>query len=217
MLRRLFGKDEEASGKRPTTLSGPRVPRRSSAWAALRKHLADEPSLRVLDVGPTSPANVTYLTQGGHGIWMADLVAESMRDGWETPPVEPDGEAGFNTGSFFSQNMDFGGREFDVVLLWTALDYIPTPLVEPLIRELHSAMRPGGRLLAIFHTKLTGPNTEYYRYHLTDSDDVEMQETAKFPVRRVSTNRNIEKLFAAFSNTRFFLAKDNLYEVIITR
>lgn len=217
MLRRLFQKEDEGRDKHPTVLSGPRIPRRSSAWAALRKHLAEEPNLRVLDVGPTSPANVNYLTQSGHGIWMADLVAESLKSGWETPPVEPDGEPGFNTTSFFHQNMDFGGREFDVVLLWTALDYIPELLVEPLIRELHRAMRPGGRLLAIFHTKTTGPNTEYYRYHLTDSDDVEMQETAKFPVRRVYTNRNIEKLFSAFSNTRFFLAKDNLYEVIITR
>jgi hypothetical protein len=78
-------------------------------------------------------------------------------------------------------------------------------------------MRPGSRLLAIFHTKLTGPNTQYYRYHLTDTDSVEMQETERYPVRRVYTNRNIEKLFAAFNSTRFFLAKDNLSEVIITR
>ena len=217
MLRRLFGKDEEQKGQSPTLLSGPRIPRRSSAWAALRKHLAEEPNLRVLDIGPTSPANVNFLTQAGHGIWMADLVAESLKPGWETPPVEPDGEPGFNKTAFFQQNMDFGGRQFDVVLLWTALDYVPALLVEPLIGELHRAMRPGGKLLAIFHAKTTGPNTEYYRYHLTGTDDVEMQETAKFPVQRVYTNRNIEKLFSAFSNTRFFLAKDNLYEVIITR
>jgi hypothetical protein len=46
---------------------------------------------------------------------------------------------------------------------------------------------------------------------------IEMQESAPFPVRRVYTNRNIEKLFSIFNNYRFFLAKDNLYEVIITR
>jgi hypothetical protein len=78
-------------------------------------------------------------------------------------------------------------------------------------------MRPGGRILAIFHTKTTGPETAFYRYHLTDTDQIEMQETQRFPVRRVYTNRNIEKLFSAFSNTRFFLAKDNLYEVIVSR
>ena len=217
VFRGLFNKREGEKGGRPTVLSGPRVPRHSSAWAALRKHLAAEPNLRVLDVGPTSPANVNFLTQAGHGIWMADLAAEALRGGWETPPSEAGGQPGFNTDAFFAQNMDFGGREFDVVLLWTALDYIPELLVQPLVAELHRAMRPGGRLLAIFHTKMTGPNTEYYRYHLTDSDSVEMQEAEKFPIRRVYTNRNIEKLFSAFGNTRFFLAKDNLYEVLITR
>ena len=217
MLRSLFSRRDDSGGNHPTRLTGPRIPRHSSAWAALRKHLAAEPNLRVLDVGPTSPANVNFLTEAGHGVWMADLAAEALRGGWETPPPEPGEQAGFNTEQFFAQNMDFGGRQFDVVLLWTALDYIPEPLVQPLIAELHKAMRPGGRLLAIFHTKMTGPNTEYYRYHLTGTDSVEMQETEKFPVRRVYTNRNIEKLFAAFSNTRFFLAKDNLYEVLITR
>jgi len=36
-------------------------------------------------------------------------------------------------------------------------------------------------------------------------------------VQRVYTNRKIEELFSDFSNYRFFLAKDNLYEVLITR
>ncbi len=216
MLSTLFRKREE-TGKRPTTLSGPRIPRHSSAWAALRKHLAVEPNLRVLDVGPTSAGNVNFLTGAGHGVWMADLAAEALRGGWETPAPEPGELPGFDTAAFFEQNMDFGGREFDVVLLWTALDYIPEALVQPLIAQIYEAMRPGGKLLAIFHTKMTGPNTEYYRYHLTGTDQVEMQETDKFPVRRVYTNRNIEKLFSAFDSTRFFLAKDNLYEVLITR
>ena len=217
MLRSIFSKKESARSDSPTLLSGPRIPRHSSSWATLKKHLHAESHLRVLDIGPTSPANINYLTNMGHGVWMADLVTEALRGGWELPPEEEGGQPGFNTRGFFQQNMDFGGREFDVVLLWTTLDYIPEPLVKPLIAELHSAMRPGGRVLAIFHTKTTGPETSFYRYHLTDTDSIEMQETQRFPVRRVYTNRNIEKLFANFSNTRFFLAKDNLYEVLISR
>jgi hypothetical protein len=44
-----------------------------------------------------------------------------------------------------------------------------------------------------------------------------MQESEPYPVQRVYTNRQIEKLFTGWSGYRFFLAKDNLYEVIITR
>ncbi|HEY0786336.1 MAG TPA: class I SAM-dependent methyltransferase [Acidobacteriaceae bacterium] len=216
-MRSLFSKKGEGKGQRPTLLSGPRIPRHSSAWAALKKHMYTESNLRVLDVGPTSPANINYLTNMGHGVWMADLVTEALRGGWDLPPEEPGAAPGFNTEGFFQQNMDFGGRQFDVVLLWTTLDYIPEPLVRPLLAQLHAAMLPGGRVLAIFHTKTTGPDTAFYRYHLTDTDAVEIQQTESFPVRRVYTNRNIEKLFFAFSNTRFFLAKDNLYEVLVTR
>ena len=43
-----------------------------------------------------------------------------------------------------------------------------------------------------------------------------MQETNPLPVQRVYTNRTIEKIFEAYANMKFFLAKDNLYEVIIT-
>jgi hypothetical protein len=44
-----------------------------------------------------------------------------------------------------------------------------------------------------------------------------MQESEPYPVQRVYTNRKIEQLFKGFSGSRFFLAKDNLYEVILTR
>ena len=217
MLRNIFARNEEAKPQPPTRLTGPRVPRRSSAWNALRQQLVSEEGLRVLDVGPTSPANINYLTSIGHGVWMTDLVGEALRGDWALPPDEQTGEPRFNSPAFFAQNMDFGGRLFDVVLLWATLDYIPEGLVKPLIHQLHQAMVPGGKLLGIFHSKTVGVDTTYCRYHLTDSDAIEMQETDRFPMQRVYTNRNIEKLFSAFNNTRFFLAKDNLYEVLITR
>ena len=52
---------------------------------------------------------------------------------------------------------------------------------------------------------------------MTDGDTIETQETTGYAVQRVYTNRTIEKLFETYANTKFYLAKDNLYEVIITR
>lgn len=186
------------------------------------KHLKEEESLRVLDIGPTSPQNINFLTGLGHSCYMADVVHESITGppnggSWILPASEEGGEPGFDTPGFFEQNLNFGGRQFDVVLLWTTLDYIPQGLVEPLIRHLHGAVKQGGKILAIFHTKLNGPNTTFCRYHLTDSNMIELQESEPHPVLRVYTNRSIEKLFSRYSGYRFFLAKDNLYEVIITR
>ena len=78
-------------------------------------------------------------------------------------------------------------------------------------------MRPGGRILALFHTRSSGADTSFCRYHITDGESIEMQETTAYPVQRVYTNRTIEKIFEAYANMKFFLAKDNLYEVLITR
>jgi hypothetical protein len=218
VLRSLFNREPsrpERTGR--TVLSGPRIPRHSSGWVAMLKHLKEEDSLRVLDIGPTSPSNINFLTALGHSCYMADVVHEALTGDWTTPPEEEGGPPGFDVQRFIDQTLDFAGRRFDVVLLWTTLDYIPEPLVQPLINHLYAAMHPGGRVLAIFHTKPSGPNTAYCRYHLTDGDSIEMQESEPHPVLRVYTNRAIEKLFSRFSNYRFFLAKDNIYEVIITR
>jgi SAM-dependent methyltransferase len=200
----------------PTVLTGPRIPRHSSGWSALLTYLKSEQGLRILDIGPTSPTNINFLTNLGHGVYMADVVNEAVRDEWIIP-AEPGLETQFNIEGFLDQNLDFAGREFDVVLLWTTLDYIPEALVAPVIQRFRSSMRPGGRILALFHTRSTGPQTAYCRYHITDGASIEMQETNPLPVRRVYTNRTIEKLFEKYANMKFFLAKDNLYEVIITR
>jgi hypothetical protein len=218
VLRSLFNRNpSEPERTSRTVLSGPRIPRHSSGWSALLKHLKEEESLRVLDIGPTSPQNINFLTGLGHSVYMADVVHEALNNQWVTPAEEEGGAPGFNVDGFFEQNLNFAGREFDVVLLWTTLDYIPQGLVDPLINHLYSSLHRGGRILSIFHTKNSGPETAFCRYHLTDGDTIEMQESEAHPVLRVYTNRNIEKLFAKYSNYRFFLAKDNLYEVIITR
>jgi SAM-dependent methyltransferase len=216
VLRSLFNRSQTEPGRQSrTVLSGPRIPRHSSGWTALLKHLKEELGLRVLDIGPTSPQNINFLTGLGQSVYMADVVHESLSGEYDL--TSEDGTAAFNVEKFFEHNLNFSGRQFDVVMLWATLDYIPEGLVTPLIEHLYTALTPGGRVLAIFHTKLRGPETAFCRYHLTDGNEIEMQESEPFLVERVYTNRNIEKLFAKFSNYRFFLAKDNLYEVIITR
>ncbi|MBB6145257.1 hypothetical protein HNQ77_003215 [Silvibacterium bohemicum] len=221
MIRSLFKRESEPQRTSRTLLSGPRIPRHSSGWSAMLKHLKEEESLRVLDIGPTSPQNINFLTGLGHSVYMSDVVHEALAGpaggSWITAATEEGGEPGFDVASFFEQNLNFGGREFDVVLLWTTLDYIPQGLIDPLIKHLHTAVKRGGKILAIFHTKAAGPETAFCRYHLTDSDSIELQESEPHPVLRVYTNRNIEKLFSHYGGYRFFLAKDNLYEVIITR
>ena len=218
MIGKLFKRKSDNEGsERPTLLTGPRIPRHSSGWQAMQKHLKEEHELRVLDIGPTSPQNINFLTSLGHSVYMADVVHEALKGGWELPPAEKGDPPGFNVQGFFEQNLNFHGRQFDVVLLWATLDYVPEGLVKPLVSHLEDAMPKDGRVLSIFHSKKEGPYTAYCRYHLTEGTEILMQESEPFAVQRVYTNRTIERLFENFAANRFFLAKDNLYEVILTR
>jgi len=197
-------------------LTGERVPRHSGAWAVLRKRLLAEPGLRVIDTGYTSPANINFLTGQGHSVFQADLVYDAWTGNWQTA-IDEDGNPAWDVERFLEQAFNFSGRMYDVALLWTALDYLPEPLVAPVVAHLFASMNPGGQVLALFHTRIQGEETVRCRFHVTASDDVEVQLTQQFPIQRAFTNRSIERLFAGWSGHRQFLAKDSVSEVLITR
>lgn len=196
--------------------TGPKVPRHSGAWSLLRKRLEAEPGLRILDVGYTSPVNINYLTGLGHSLFMADLVHDACAGQWKKAEDE-EGNPIWDTGGFLEQSLNLGERKFDIVLMWTALDYLPEPFVKPVVDYLFSAMNPGGQVLALFHTRTHGEETVHCRLHVTPGDDIDVQLAEPFPIQRSFTNRSIEKLFTGWSGHKQFLAKDSLSEVIMTR
>ena len=217
MLSRWLNKKQESGSTAPVPgIAGPRVPRHSGGWAALRRRLQAEPGLCTIDIGSTSPTNINYLTGLGHSVFLADVVYDACTGSWQSGTDE-DGNPVWNVEGFLEQSLKFSGRTFDVVLLWTALDYLPEPFVEPVVKHLFEATNPGGQVLAFFHTRTQGEETMHYRFHLTPGDDVEMQLAQQFPLRRAFTNRSIKQLFAAWSDYRQFLAKDSVSELIITR
>jgi len=217
VFSRWFEKKQESSPSASAHgLSGPRVPRHSGGWAALRTRLQAEPGLSIIDVGYTSPTNINYLTGLGHSVFLADLVHDSCTGDWQTGKDEDDNPI-LNVSGFLKQSFEFGGRRFDVALLWTALDYMPEAFVAPTVAHLYSSMNPGGQVFALFHTRTHGEETVHCRFHVTPGDDLEVQLAQPFPIQRAFTNRSIERLFAGWSGHRQFLAKDSVSEVIMTR
>jgi hypothetical protein len=216
LIRWLDKKQETVPAAPIEGVVGPKVPRHSGGWAALRKRLQGEEGLRVIDVGYTSPANINYLTGLGHSVFLSDLVSDACLGNWQNG-TDADGNPTWDIEGFLAQSLKFSGRTFDVVLLWTALDYLPEPLVAPVVAHLFSAMNPGGQVLALFHTRMQGEETVHCRFHVTPGDDVEIQLAQQFPIQRAFTNRSIERLFSEWSGHRQFLAKDSVSEVIITR
>ena len=173
MLRRWSNKKTEVgSSASAPGVTGPRVPRHSGAWSALRKRLQAEPGLRIIDTGYTSPSNINYLTSLGHSVFLADIDFEACHEDWRSG-ADDEGNPIWNVEGYLEQALNFSGRTFDVVLLWTALDYLPEPFVVPVVSRLSDAMNPGGQVLAFFHTRKQGEETVRCRFHVTAGDDVE--------------------------------------------
>lgn len=209
--------------------NGARTPRYSSGWAQMLKFLSSQESFRVLDFGPTSAGNINFITSLGHSIYMANFAEDAARPEYLVAGMDG-GAATFDTERFLAENLDFQGRTFDVVLLWDTLDYLPQDLMQPIADRLYDVMSPQGQLLAFFHAggapgtiQKTGASqkptedTMFTRYHLTNSDQVEMQRIGGRPILHTQTNRQVEAVFHRYAGYKFFLAKDNLREVIVTR
>jgi hypothetical protein len=52
---------------------------------------------------------------------------------------------------------------------------------------------------------------------VTGKDMLELRCGPKFRVQRVFNNRHIENLFREFASLKFFLARDNVREVLVVR
>ncbi|MBV9573563.1 MAG: class I SAM-dependent methyltransferase [Acidobacteriales bacterium] len=189
----------------------------------------------VLDIGYTSAGNIRYFTELGHRIYSEDLLEAST-----DPSLAAHDELGqpvLDSKRFLEDNLVFPAGQFDVVFCWNLADYMDESLVKAVVGRLWSILKPGGMLLAFFHTKEAGPDAPCYRYHIVGSDTVEMQRieartdlpkpprgaggnaplSSGFRLQRVFNNRHIENLFRDFGSIKFFLTRDNIREVLVVR
>jgi SAM-dependent methyltransferase len=214
----MFGMFKKEHGSAAHTTGRP--PRHSRGWTEVRTYLHQGQSLRVLDFGSTSPANINYITTLGHSVYMANVVEEATKPEWLKPAQlfdSKDAKPEFDVDRFIASNLDFSGRDFDVILLWDTANFLPPEMVPALFNRLRKVLRPDGKLLAFFHARLTGPETVFSRFQLGDSDSLLAFDSGNFPVRQVYQTRQVEKLLEGYSSIRFFLGKDNVREVIATR
>jgi len=195
--------------------------------AEISRLLNSEDGLCVLDMGATSANNIRFFTAKGHKSYSEDLLRAALDPGLRMQ--DENGNTVLDRKRFLAENLAYSGAMFDVVLCWNLPDYMEESLVKPTVDRLWSVMKPGALLLTFFHTRDAGPESVCYRYHVTGTDMLEMSEI-KLPVaghpagekqsprlQRVFNNRHIENLFRDFSSIKFFLARDNIREVLVVR
>jgi cyclopropane fatty-acyl-phospholipid synthase-like methyltransferase len=174
-----------------------------------------EQKLCVLDLGPTSPTNITLLTELGVRVFNEDVLSESQDSSYAV--VHEDGSSQIDPDRFFAENMDYPAGQFDAVLFWDIADYLPETLVKPLVERLQTMLKPKGHLLAFFHTKDAGSESLYSRHHIVQKDTLELEPIQGFKLQRIFNNRHIENLFKDFASRKFFLGRDNMREVLMVR
>ena len=231
-LMRFF-RGSSPGGETTATRSSLPLTRRSSGLNEVFRQLRKDDALCVLDIGAASPRNIRFMTELGHKIYSEDLLTAStdpaltVKDEHGTPMLD--------SKRFLADNLVYDPALFDLVLCWNLSDYLEEALVKPVVGRLWSTLKPGGLLLAFFHTKEAGPDSPCYRYHIASNDTVEMQllETRKevrrgptgavhtavggHRLQRVFNNRHIENLFRDFASIKFFLSRDNIREVLVVR
>lgn len=213
IFTKLFGSARQAADE--AVASGQRVTRRSTAFIEFIRSISREEGLKILDLGSTSPANITFMTGLGHRFHQEDVLRLTS----DKSLLIPNGDGGttVDVERFLRENLRFAREEFDAVMFWDLADFLPEPLVKPLIERIHLAMKPAGTMLAFFHTKDAGPEAPFYRYNILSKDTLELQPVRGFRLQRVFNNRHVENLFREYASIKFFLGRDNIREILVIR
>jgi len=148
--------------------------------------------------------------------WRAFLVEEETRlrndaEAREKLDMTPSGRAT----RFMAENLQYPRASFDAVLLWDLLDYLEPMLVKKIVANLTELLRPGGVILAMFHSKKP---EGFQRYRVADSHTLQVISSAVIcPAQKVYQNREIQDLFARYRTTKSFVGRDQLRETLFVK
>ena len=217
-LRRLF------LGGDPVLKGPPAAPAGTAeARASYERHshgleqfsgpLHGPPGLRVLDLGGATQANVAFITNLGHKIY-SDAFLRAL-DNTAFPSGE--GPSSVEAEAFLDQALDFPEAHFDAILLWDALEFLPPVLLKATVDRLFKIAKPGAYMLVFLHADEKAASVPVYSYRISSANTLHLSHREmRRPVQRFN-NRGVEKLFQRFQSVKFFLARDNLREVVVRR
>jgi SAM-dependent methyltransferase len=178
----------------------------------------------LLDLGPAWQTTLTFFIERGFRVssedvlrgWKAFLIEEETRlrndaDAREKLDMTPSGRAA----RFMAENLQYPRASFDAVLLWDLLDYLEPMLAKQIVANLTELLRPGGVILAMFHSKKP---EGFQRYRVADSHTVQVISSAVIcPAQKVYQNREIQDLFARYRTTKSFVGRDQLRETLFIK
>src|SRR6202790_1746812 len=178
----------------------------------------------LLDLGPAWQTTLSFFIERGFRVssedflrgWKAFLTDEEKRlredaTAYETLDMTPSGRAT----RFLAENLQYPRASFDAVLLWDLLDYLEPMLVKQMVANLAELLRPGGVILAMFHSKKP---EGFQRYRVADSNTLQVISFAVIcPAQKVYQNREIQDLFIRYRTVKSFVGRDQLRETLFIK
>jgi len=114
-----------------------------------------------------------------------------------------------------TDNLQYPAATFDAVLVWDLLDYLEPALAKQVVAGLTELVRPGGVVLAMFHSKKP---EGFQRYRVADSNTLQMLATTVIcPAQKVYQNREIQDLFGRYRTMKSFVSRDQLRETLFIK
>jgi hypothetical protein len=178
----------------------------------------------LLDLGPAWQTTLSFFIERGFRVssedflrgWKAFLTDEEKRlredaTAYETLDMTPGGRAT----RFLAENLQYPRASFDAVLLWDLLDYLEPVLVKQMVANLTELLRPGGVILAMFHSKKP---EGFQRYRVADSNTLQVISTPIIcAAQKVYQNREIQDLFSRYRTMKSFVGRDQLRETLFIK
>jgi ubiquinone/menaquinone biosynthesis C-methylase UbiE len=190
--------------------------RNSSGLGQFCTFLETRPGMTVLDLAGANQATISFITNYGHRLYSDDLLKQlderfGDRDFYENQ-LNP-----LKVADFLDEALNFPEDHFDGVLLWDALQYLSQPVLEAVVDRLWRMMRPGGAMLAFFSATDSAIEVPSYAYRIADHRTIHLQPRGSRRPAQNFNSRTIERMFERFASVKFFLARDQMREVIVRR
>ena len=180
----------------------------------------------LLDLGTVWQSTVSLFVERGFKVYTEDLLRDwkEFRDEYERrrqeavlrgEPEAAVADFGALAEAFLDSILRHPPETFNAVLAWDVFDYLPPEVGTRLAARLNELLRPGGVVLALFHSRLP---QSFSRYRVLDPQTVEVLPAPPLlaPVR-LFQNRELLNLFAGFRSSKTFVGRDQIREGLFTK
>lgn len=177
----------------------------------------------LLDLGPAWQTTLTFFIERGFRVTSEDILRgwvdfqsrETQKKQAPTAENYPERTPEALAKKFLDENLQYGTSSFDALLLWDILDYAEPTLGKMMIAHVTEMLRPGGVVLALFHSKKP---TGFQRYRVVDTSTLQVLNAKPIvPAQKVFQNREIQDLFGRFRTMKSYIGRDQLRETLFLK